>query len=346
MGVKAISISADNIGFFGLPGSQGDLNRTAAQADDTIFGQAYKSVFPAIINWTVNANAVYKGFAGYQATVKQVGSSTAMTAEACTLISGKQYQITAAAHQIMDRSAVPTVYDNGIDHTADVDTIDFLFGLINFKSSYTVTGPVTVTGKYFPTASLGSIQGFTLNMTTAPIDTTDYATAQSNGGYSTYIPGLQSVSLDLPGVYHLSNGMAALLQSRAEVIIEISPDGGGLSKCRGFFRPVDDKQSGNVGALEQETVTFSLSVPVQASGPAVAIPFGWVHANNSPIPPAVKIALDAWSNATLPYIKYLNDGVNGMKGQCVITSMTLTSSMTGVNTFQVNAQGSGAPTII
>jgi hypothetical protein len=51
--------------------------------------------------------------------------------------------------------------------------------------------------------------------------------------------------------------------------------------------------------------------------------------------------------ADLPvYGKYLHDGVAGWKGQGVLTSLSLTAGMESVNTFAVNIQGSGAPTVV
>lgn len=346
MAAKAISISADDITYYGLPGSQGDLGREAAQPDDTIFGQSFKSTFPAIIGWNLQANAIYKGYAGYQATVKKVGTSTAFTAQACTLVSGKTYQINDTTKRIWDRTATFVVYDGATNVTAQVESYNFLFGKLTFKASYTVVGAVTVDGKSFPTSSLGSIRGFTLTQTADAIDDTDYATAQGNGGYRTYIPGLRTVAIELPGVFAQVNGLAALLEARSEVIIEVNPDGNGKSVARGFFRAVNQRQSGNVGALEEENVTFNLSVPIQASGPTLEIPFGWEHAVDSPIPTAIKTALNAWEGEDLVYVKYLHDGTNGHKGQGVITSMTLNSTMEGINTFQVNIQGSDAMTAV
>lgn len=348
MAAKNLAISADDVTYYTLPGSQGDLSRDASAADDTIYGQTFRSTFPAILSWSLKGNAVYKGFAGYQATVKKVGTSTTFTTQACTLVSGKIYQINDTTKRIWDRSAAVTVYDNAIDHTADVESIDFLFGKVTFKSTYTVTGPVTVSGKSFPVSSLGSIRGFTLTQTSEVKDTTTYAVAQSNGGYKTGEPGLRTVSIELPGVYDAINGLAALLEARSEVIIEINPDGNGAtgSIARGFFRATKQSQQGNVGALEEENVTFNLSVPIQSSGPSLAIPFGWSHHASSPIPTAIKTCLNAWQNETLVYAKYLPDGVAGVKGAAVITNMTLSSTMEGVNTFQVDLSGSDALTTV
>jgi hypothetical protein len=343
---KIIAVSADDVTYYNLPGNQGDLSRDGTVIDDTIFGQTFKSGMTGIIGWALSANAVYKGFAGYQATIKKTGTATTMTGEACTLVSGKTYRITNSAHRILDRSATWIVYDNGVDHTADVENIDYLFGTITFKAAYTITGPITVDGKWFPTAALGKARSYTLTQTADAIDTTDFGTAAANGGYKTHVPGLRTVTLELPGVYDSVADFQAQLTSRSEVLLEICPDGAQKSLARGFFRLMSTKQSGNVGALEEENLSFSLSVPIDVDSPAIYVPFGWQHDVTSTIPTAVKKILEAWLGETLLYGKYLHNGTTGFKGQGVVTNFTMTGAMDAMNSFQFGLQGSGSMTSV
>lgn len=343
MAAKLISLSPDDVTYTALPGSQGDISRNGAVVDDTVFGQNYRSQFSTTLDWQIGANAIYKGFAGYVGKLKKMGASTVMTGEATTLVSTRVYQITNTAKRLMDRATVPTILDGVTDVTAQVESVDFLFGIIYFKSTYTVVGAITITGKYFPTVQLGAIRGFTLTQTAATIDEGDYDAVQANGGYKIMAPGLQDVSLSVQGVYNSTYDMIALLESRAEMLIEINPDGQEWngSIARGFFRPTSDKLSGNVGALEQEDISFTLSVPNQNSGPAVTQPFGWKHHANSPIPTAIKSAIDAWGVSDL-FVRYLPDGVNGWEGAGVVTNISMQSAMDGLNTFTVAIMGNGA----
>src|SRR5256885_1059027 len=128
MAVKQVSVSSDDITYSLLPGSQGEISRDGAVIDDTIFGQTYKSGLTGPITWKLTANAVYKGFSGYQATLKKPGTSTNSVGEACTLVSGKTYQINNTAHRILDRSFATVVKDNGVNHNVDVASVDYLFG--------------------------------------------------------------------------------------------------------------------------------------------------------------------------------------------------------------------------
>jgi hypothetical protein len=201
-----------------------------------------------------------------------------------------------------------------------------------------------VTGKYFPTTVLGKAQGYTLTQTANPINDTTFEAAQANGGYLTHSPGLRTVNLDVDGVYALSSGFAALLQARTELIIEINPDGNGKSLARGFFKLATQNQSGDVGALEEESLSFVLNVPDPAITPPVELPFGWYHDPTTTLSTAVKNCLDSWIAETKVDVRYMPDGVAGDKGDAVITELTLSATLDEVNRFAVSFQGDGALT--
>lgn len=347
MGTKLIAISADDITYATLPGSQGELSREGAKIDDTIFGQSFKSELTGILTWSITANAIYKGFAGYLAKLKKPGTPTAVVAQACTLVSGKTYQINNTARRIWDRTANVVVKDNAVDHTADVLSIDYLFGKVTFEAAYTVTGAVTVDVTYLPTIDLGKATAYTLTQTADAVKDTDFPTAQANGGFNTHRPGLRTIMAEFPMVYYQGDEWQQFLIDREEIIIEINPDGNDKSIARGFFRLMSDRQSGNVGALEVENLSFSLNVPIADSGdPDIDTPFSWSHSGDSPIPVAIKIALDAYINEDEVYVKYLPEGTNGVKGLAIVTGMTLTGGMESPNSFAATFMGDGGLTDI
>jgi hypothetical protein len=349
MAAKQVLISADDTTYYLLPGGTGELTREGRAIKDTIFGQTYESEITGPISWGLNANAIYKGYPGYIAKLLKPGTSTAMAAEACTLVSGQTYRISAATKRIINRAIAVTVFDNAVDHTADVESIDYLFGKITFKAAYTIIGPVTITGEYFPMLTLAKFQSFTLTQTAVAINNSDMPNLQTNGGFETFEPGLKTVNMDLPSVFAAADGWHGALVSRAEYVIETNPDGTGItgSVARGFFRLMTDTQSGDVGALEQESLKFSLSVPISVSPqPAVSIPFGWEHGASSPIPTAIQTALTGWQTDTSVYGKYLHNGVAGWKGAGVLTNLTLNAGMDSPNIFTVAFAMSGAPVAV
>lgn len=324
-----------------LPGNTAEFSAEADMLDDTIFGFNYKSEQPDILSWSVSANAIYKGYSGYQAVIKKTGASTVMTDEATTLVSGKTYQITDTSKRLIDVATTVVVEDATVDVTDEVESIDFLFGKVTFKSSYTVTGAVTITGAYLPASQICAMNKFSLSQQAESIDETDLCVAQANNGFRQYALGLKTVSLELSGFYKATSAFLTSLKNRELVMIELNPDGGGHSVARGFFKPKSDKQSGKVGALEEETVMYSLYIPDNG---LLGAPFSWSHAGTSTLNTAVRTLLSAWENAALVEVRYLEDGVSGKQGSAVPTDMSLSGGLGALNEFTVQLQGSGGVT--
>lgn len=355
MAAKSIQVSTDDITYNTLPGQTGAWDDTLGMLEDTIFGQNYKSNQPGLIDAKVTADAFYKGFAGYNATIKAIGSTTAFATEAFTLVSGKTYKITNTVKQIWDRSVNLTVFDNAVDKTDKVQFIDYLFGQVTFLASYTVVGAVTATGSYFPTTALAQYRGFTLSLQAATIETSDLPTMQANSGIRTFNEGLKTVSLQVDAIYKNSApAYRSYITGRTEVIIDIGPDGGGKTTFRGFFKAATRKQSGKVGELELETVHFDLFVPasitVNLAGATLLTPFNAAFVSTD-LSLAVQQVINAFLNNTTLYVKYLPDGGTtagaGLKNTAsIVTDCTLSGGFDSMNMFNVTLQCSGAVTTV
>lgn len=336
---KRVRVSSDNVTYYTLPGSTGDKNSEGASVNDTVFGQTFQSEDVSILQHGIQANAYFKGVAGYVALLKKGGTPTSMTGEACSLVSGKTYRVTATTKRVFSYANALTVLDNGIDHTADVQSIDYLAGTVTFKSAYTVTGPVTVTGYYIPMAEIAKGRTFTVTQTAAEIDTTDYATARSNGGNRTFDPGLRTVTLEIGGIYDVANAWAAQLASRGIVYVEIAPANDAETIFRGFFKLTNQRQSGDVGALEEENLSFNLWVP---GGDLVETPFKWYFTGSTTLNTAVQKVIQAWQNESDIYVQYLPDGVTGVQATCIVTECSLANQLEGLNEFSVGFRATGA----
>ncbi len=342
---KRVRLSSDNgTTWYTLPGSEAEMTYEAGDLDDTIFGQSFRSQETGLIDWQVTANSYYKGFAGYNVDIKKIGaSSTAMVAEPAALVSGKTYQITNATKRIMDKNTAITVLGNGIAiAAANILNIDYLFGRVTFQAAYTPSTPITITNAYWATSVVAKGRSFTLTMTAEPVDNSTFETAQANGGHRVFSYGLKTVTLEVAGVFDATNDFQDLVKNRAETIIEIDAAGTGASVARGFFKPMSQNQSGPVGDLEEETISFSLSVPAIAAD-NLAYPFGWLH-TSSTLSTAVQTALTAWANETTIDVEYSWDGTNGKKGDCIITECTMTAGIEAMVEFSVTCQGTGTTT--
>ena len=97
------------------------------------------------------------------ATIKATGTPTSFTDEACSLVSGKTYQIAATAKRAWYWFEPLTVKDGGTTVAASsIESVDLTVGKVTFVSSYTVTGAVTVSGKYLPLHTLGNCSSFSV----------------------------------------------------------------------------------------------------------------------------------------------------------------------------------------
>jgi predicted secreted protein len=345
MPAKRVRLSDDETNYYTLPGNSAEVRDEAGQLTDTIFGQPSESTETGLLTWMLNSQAFYKGFAGYIVKLMKGGEPQTMTGEAMSLVSGKTYVITNTAKQLIDVDTTVTVLDNAVDHTADVENIDFLFGKVTFKSSYTVTGPVTITGKYVALTAIAGARTFTLTQTATANDNTDIPDAKSNGGWRTFETdsGLKSVSLEIGGIFKSTNDFRTALQTRSKVYIEINPDNSNLSVARGLMKYAGRSQSGDVGALEQETITLRLHVP---EGDIWKVPFAWNHSALTKLSRAVRIALAGWESGADVFVEYLYDGTNGFTGPAVVTDISLRGGLESMNEFTVALQGSGAPTAV
>lgn len=348
MGAKVIAVSADDSTYYTLPGNTGNISLDGTAIDDTVFGQFFKSNQPGLINWKITSQAWYKGFAGYTAIISQSGTPTTLTSEATTMINAHNYQITTAARRVLDPATAVVVKDGITNVNAQVKSIDYLSGTITFLLSYTVVGAITVSGKYLPMTQLAKGNAFTLTETGDAVDITVYEDAQSNGGFNEFQPGLLTAGLEVKGFYDTTQAWRTALAARALYVITVDPAGtwptsGSIAK--GFFKLTSDAHSGNVGVPEDETLKFDLYVVDPNLTPFMLAPFAWYH-SASTLSMAVQTVLAALLAQALIYVKYLPDGVAGVKGQAVVTNATLTNGINAMNSFAADFQMTGAPTTV
>ncbi len=352
---KVIQISNDGgSNYTSLPGSEGSFNIESEPVDDTILGQTFGSTDIGMVGWGISANAIFKGFSGYLAEIKKVGTATAFTTEAMTLVSGKTYAIDDGTKEIWDRSeATMDILDaGGSIADADILNIDYLFGRVTFVASFTPSGSVTCTGKSFPTTTIARPNTYNLTMTADAVDESDYQSAQANGGYRTFASGLRTVALELGGIFDDAEAAAADVIARTELIIEIDPAGDGSSIARGFFKLVSTGQSGSVGALEEETLNFQLTVPDETTNPVVEIPFNWRHTATT-LSAAIQDLITSWITELNTYdVQYLPQGaigqspLDGKEGNFVVTDISLSGGLSNMNIFAAELQGTGAATTV
>jgi hypothetical protein len=175
--------------------------------------------------------------AGFNSSIYIGGTATAATGEACTSLGGDAWQITSAAKRVWDPDTVPSFTDNGtpID-PADIDSIDYLFGIVQFNTS--PVGPIVVDMEYIPLLEIASGYNFTVDMNVDVLDATVFGDAAYRR-----IPGLKmasgsfeiwdvtSTDLD-PGAG--SRVLDAVFQGRTLVLFSVTATSAWIFRCWGY----------------------------------------------------------------------------------------------------------------
>lgn len=364
MGVKTIQIAkkkqnGDPDKWYTFPGNSGDFTMETEQLDDNIYGVRFSSTQPGLLSWNVSTNAMYRGFAGYEAIVRTVKEAKNLAGEEVIAVTGdnKSIQIKDGNKRILNPSE-KIEFSEPNPAINPIVSIDYLFGIITFQANISNLATVAITGgEYYEMEAIGCANSFSLSQTADTRDVTCFENSCRK-----ILPGLRSVSLDLTGFYRKSNNFFEKVSGRGETVIEIIPDGASAtaygtttqdlsatSTCRGFFHPYNLNQSGDVGGDENETITFNLST---RSEDEVAnfenfdfVPFGWAHGNETKISNAVKTALDAWQKEEEIWVRYMPEGKAEeiRQGKGYVTDASVEQSVDGMSEFSITIEGNGCP---
>lgn len=212
---------------------------------------------------------VYGGFAS---SLYITGASTAMTTEACSLVSGKTYQIDDADKRVWDPDTAIVVWDDGSPVSAsNIESIDYLFGTVTFTSGYSVVGAITInSGSYLPLLELTAVNAYSLNLGSEMIDTTVMGasvTARKR------IQGLKNISGTIGGFdsavddYDTGGGtvdIGTLLLGGTNLVLEINLGNTG-NKWRGWVVLDNEAFDPSVDGSNESVISFQGTAEEAAS---------------------------------------------------------------------------------
>jgi hypothetical protein len=210
--------------------------------------------------------------AGHLATVNMTGTSTAMSAEACSLVSGKTYQIDNTAKRIIDPDVAVVVDDGGSPVSAsDIESIDYLFGKVTFVGSYTPSGAITIDANYLPVAAVAYAKEYSFSKSTDMNDFTVFGNTSrkrsaglkdSSGSIGFFGHGEDTVG---------ANTLEAKLAADTEYLFEFSPASGAKRRVWGFL--TDIPVNADPSALVEATLTWEGSNKTSQEGYEVSLAF-------------------------------------------------------------------------
>lgn len=335
---KIIRVGLANNSLSTLPGNSGEISLESSDNDTTIYGNVFSSTLPGVLDHSFTGNAWLRETAGFEAKVKKAGTPTSFTTEAMSLVSGKTYQITDFTKSLWDYDETLTIFDNASPvATSNIESIDYMFGIVTFTSAYSVTGPITATGTYIPTASFGCANSVSLTQNAEAVLDSCFETIQDNNGFNAYRAGLKTVSAELSGFYRTTNDFFELLKAREAFVLEIDWEGNGETMCRGVFRVGSTSLSGDVGANEEFSASFVLSTPEDVT------PFSWYFGSSTQMTQGMQDIINAWVNRQDLYFDYYPFGFSskGYEGQMVVTDASMSVDTGSIAEMSVSGQGNG-----
>src|ERR1700685_3881289 len=122
---------------------------------------------------------------GYSGIVAQGGTTQPLTNAACSLVTGKTYQITNQAHRRLDPTVAIVVKENGTASTAsNILNVNALSGEVTFIPSYTHVTPIAISGNYIPTVAIGYQSG----LDSSPKNNSADVTGTNQAGFDQKVP--------------------------------------------------------------------------------------------------------------------------------------------------------------
>ena len=334
---KTVKVSLPNKPWVTIPGNDASIDVNGTEVDTTVFGYDYNSNLSGIIEHTFNSNALFRKSAGYVGRIRTIGMGITFTDEPSVLNDG-WYEIADRIKSIFDHESAITVLDNGVPVPSDeILELDYLHGRVKLKPSYVVTSPITFSGEYLPTATLGCFNSFDLAQSSDTTPTSCFDTVRANGGYQSYKASQRTVGIDVEGFYQTSSSFTDTLQNRDKILIEIDVEGDGETVSRGYYSLMSDSLTGGVGGDESESLSFSLYVIEGVR------PFSWRFGSNSNCPQGLRYIINAWENKQELSLQYFPQGESGKSyfGNYLITDCSISSSIDGIPEASVSGQGTG-----
>lgn len=342
-------VSPDNTTYYSLPVDSMNPAFTADELDattlqDALFESMLKGLKSATFGGNIKAKveATDTCMAGYKTVVKKSGTGVATTGLAMTLVSGKVYKPSDASKNLWSRSVVAIIKDGGVAiDSANIESIDYMFGIVTLASSYTPTGAITADVTYLPVTVIAARTGYSLTQNANVVETSTYEGVQANGAYKEYEYGRRTVSLTLDGFYDDVNDVFSLFTSDEPLVVEINVGNSGCI-ARGWFYVTGD----SVTADGDSPIGDSLSC-VLSSGSATGQTFGWnvISLNDTTVLDRASFeVLKAYIEGNKLYYKAMLDDEAGLgyTGQMVVGDVSFSGSISDIEQMSLSGTATGA----
>lgn len=196
--------------------------------------------------------------ASYGTIIYSVGAPVTVVAEPATAtgLGSNEFQITEESRRLLSPETAIRAYDSNDDSEMQIIAIDYFNGVITTLNS--PVGDVEVDAAFVTKVPIGGSKDYSYELTGDVLENTSFDMAKSNGGYRTRCYGLHDVTVSVSRYDDLVQQFKNSKIAREKVYIEIWP-GGGPSVFKGWFVVETSSVSGEIGTLEEESLSFSLA---------------------------------------------------------------------------------------
>ncbi len=203
--------------------------------------------------------------AGFSCLVRRSGTPTAIATEACSLVTGSQYQITASARRVVDPEALWHLKDGTttLAYSA-ISAVDFLSG--KFTLVAPPSGALTFSGTYLPISGASEVfaeaKSFTINESNDLLDTSVFAgTTSVHASVRRKVVGIKDVSVSVESVASAPD-LEVLTTTQnlgTTALVEVFFGSTAVPRFRGLCKIESIERNGSVDGLIETSVSFSIA---------------------------------------------------------------------------------------
>lgn len=218
----------------------------------------------------------------------------------------------------------------------DIDSFDYLFGKVTLASGYTVLGSIGVDVTYIPVAAVAQANSYGLDLSGDVKDVTDYETAQANGGWRVNAINLIDTSLTIERFQDFAHTFYDLLVAGTPALIEIVTANGALT-FRGWYVLEEAPTEDETAEFYMESLSFQLYGRYTQN-------FGYEA--TASLNAGLKAIFDSFTARTAATLQWTGDGSTGFEMDGLVSSISLSGELEGVDEMNVEVVSAGAPTKI
>lgn len=194
--------------------------------------------------------------ATYGTLIYSTGDPVVINGEDCVHLGGGRYQIEEESRRLLDPRTSVAAYDTVNDSEIVITSIDYFNGIVTLANE--ALEDVQLDCAYVTKQLVGASKSYSYEITGDVFDETTFASAQASGGYRSRSLGLHDISLSIDNWDDLAQKFKKHKRAKEMLYMEVRPGGGNLA-LKGWFIVETDAASGDVGALEEESISFMLA---------------------------------------------------------------------------------------